>query len=86
MKLSTAFKISGLCLFALAAELVLAYVIFSNFAFTLADSGQYSVAEAYSTGPMGTMAKVFYGIFGLTVAVGIGAPLSSLFSSVFRKK
>ncbi len=54
MKLSTAFKISGFCLFALAAEAVIAYLIFSNYAFSLAETGQYSMPEAYATGPMAT--------------------------------
>ena len=85
MKLSTALKISGFCLLALAAETVMAYLIFSNYAFTLAESGQYTVAEAYSSGPMGTIAKVFYGIFGVTIAVAVGAPLLSVLSLVLRK-
>ena len=85
MKLSTALKISGLCLLALVVETIMAYLIFSNYAFTLAETGQYSVAEAYSSGPMGTIAKIFYGIFGATIAVAVGAPLLSLLSLILRK-
>ena len=85
MKLSTALKISGLCLLALVVETVMAYLIFSNYAFTLAETGQYTVAEAYSNGPLGTIAKVFYGIFGVTIAVAVGAPIISLLSMLFRK-
>ncbi len=85
MNLSTALKISGLCLLALVAETVMAYLIFSNYAFTLAETGQYTVAEVYSSGPLGTIAKVFYGIFGVTIAVAAGAPLLSVLSLVLRK-
>lgn len=86
MKLSTALKISGFCLLALAAEAVIAYLIFANYAFSLVETGQYTVREAYSTGPMATMAKVFYGIFGATIAIGIGAPILSLLSMVFQRR
>lgn len=85
MKLSTAFKISGACLFALAAEAVLAYMIFSNYAFNLAETGQYTVREAYTTGSMAMVAKVFYGIFGATVAIGVAAPLVSLLSFILKR-
>lgn len=86
MRPSTAIKISGICLLAVAAESLLAYLIFSNYAFSLADIGQYSSREAYSTGPMATVAMFFYGVFGVTVAIGVGAPLVSLLSLSFRKK
>src|SRR3990172_1366964 len=55
MTFATALKISIACLAALAAEAVLAYYLFLNFAYELADSGQYSTAEAYATGPIGTV-------------------------------
>ena len=84
MKFSTALKISGVCLLALAAEVLLSYQIYSNYAFTLAETGQYSAQEAYSTGPMATVAQVFYGIFGVTLAIGIGAPLVSLVTMVIQ--
>jgi hypothetical protein len=86
MKLSTALKISGVCLFALAAEAIIAYLIFSNYAFSLAETGSYNMPEAYTTGPMATVAKVFYGVFGLTVAVAVGAPVVSLLSKVFQQR
>ena len=85
MKFSTAFKISGFYLLALAIELVSAYFVFSHYAFSLTESGQYSAAEAYSTGPMGTLAKVFYGIFGGTVAIAILAPVLALLSLLIRR-
>jgi hypothetical protein len=85
MKLSTALKISGFCLLALAAEATMAYLIFSNYAYTLTETGQYTATEAYYSGPIGTVAKVFYGIFGVTIAVAVGAPLISLLSRLFQK-
>src|SRR3990172_12046144 len=75
MTFATALKISITCLAALTAEAVLAYYLFLNFAYELADSGQYSAAEAYATGPMGTLARIFYGVFGVTAAAGLLAPL-----------
>ena len=86
MKLSTAFKISGFCLLALAAEAIVVYLIFSNYAFSLVETGQYRLTEAYTTGPMATMAKVFYRVFGVTVAIGVGAPILSLLLMVFRRR
>lgn len=86
MKLSTALKISGFCLLALATEAVIAYLIFSNYAFSLAETGQYNMPEAYATGPMATMAKVFYGIFSATIAIGVGAPILSLLLMVFQRR
>jgi len=85
MKLSTALRISGACLFAFAAEAIIAYLIFSNYAFSLAETGSYNLPEAYTTGPMAAVAMVFYGVFGLTVAVAVGAPVISLVSKVFRQ-
>jgi len=85
MKLSTALKISGFCLLALAAEAFVAYLIFANYAFSLVETGQYRMSSAYTTGPMSTMAKVFYGIFGATLTVGLGAPILSLLSMVFQR-
>lgn len=86
MKLSTALKISGFCLLALAAETVVAYLIFSNYAFSLVETGQYRMSAAYATGPMATMAKMFYGIFGATIAIGIGAPILSLLLMAFQRR
>ena len=75
MTFATALKISIACLAALAAEAVLAYYLFLNFAYELADSRQYSAPEAYATGPMGTLGTMFYAVFGVTAAVGLLAPL-----------
>jgi hypothetical protein len=86
MKFSTALKISGFCLFALAAEAVTAYLMFSNYAFSLAETGQYNMPEAYTTGPMSTVAKLFYWVFGVTVAVSVGAPVASLLSMIFQRR
>jgi hypothetical protein len=66
-------------------ELIAAYFIFSNYAFSLTETGQYSVREAYTTGPMGTLAKIFYGVFAITIAIGVGAPLVSLLSIIFPR-
>lgn len=85
VKLSTAFKISGVCLFALAAEAILSYLIFSNYAYQLAETGEYNFAEAYSSGSMGAMAKGFYAVFGITAAIGIAAPIISIITIVYKK-
>jgi hypothetical protein len=84
MTFATALKISVTCLVALAAEAVLAYYLFSNFAYELADSGQYSAAESYAAGPMGTLARIFYGVFGVTAAAGLLAPLVAAVSWIAR--
>jgi hypothetical protein len=85
MTFATALKISITCLAALAAEAVLAYYLFLNFAYELADSGQYSsTAEAYAAGPMGTLATMFYGVFAATAAAGLLAPLVAAVSWIAR--
>ena len=86
MKLSTAWKISGMCLFALAAEAILSYFLFSSYAFSLAETGQYTMAEAYSSGPMGNLANLFYIMFGMTVFIGVATPLFALLSLLVRKQ
>ena len=85
MKLSTAFKISGICLFALGAEAILSYLVFSNHAYRLAETGEYSIAEAYASGPMGKMAKGFYAVFGLTIFIGLAAPIVSLLTMAYKR-
>jgi hypothetical protein len=85
MTLLTAFKISGVCLGALAAEAVLAYYLFSNYAYELAEQGQYGVREAYVGGPMGTMATVFYVVFVVTIGIGLGVPLVVGLVAAFRR-
>jgi len=84
MRFFTAIKISGLCLLALGVELIMAYFIFSNYAFSLAETGQYTIQEAYTKGPMGVMAKAFYGAFAITIAICVGAPLIAFLSMIFR--
>ncbi len=75
MKISTALSISGVCALALVAEGLLAYLVFSNYAYSLAETGQYAMGEAYSSGPMARVARFFYVLFGITAAVGIGMPI-----------
>lgn len=84
MKLSTALTITGFCLVALVAEALLAYMVYSNYAFSLAGEGLYNTPEAYSTGPMALSMKIFYFIFGLTAAIGVAAPVFWAFSLMFR--
>lgn len=86
MKLSTGFKILGVSLVALAAEALLAYMVYSNYAFSLAETGRYAVREAYTTGPMASVAKIFYGVFGVTIAIGLGAPVVALISRIVRDR
>ena len=86
MKLSTAFKITGLCFAALIVEAMLSYLIYSNYAFTLAETGDYNAAEAYSSGPMARVNRTFYALFGVTIAVGVAAPVFSLISMIFRRR
>jgi hypothetical protein len=85
MTMTTALKISGLCLLALGAEVILAYFLFSSYAFSLVKSGRYAMPEAYSSGPMGSLATLFYMLFGVTATAGIAAPLISLLSTVVRR-
>ena len=85
MQLSTAFKISGICLAALLGELILTYFIFTNYALMLAETGQYgNIRGAYTTGPLAGVAKVFYGIFLVTAAIAIAAPVLALVSMLIR--
>lgn len=77
--------ISGTCLAALAAEAILSYLVFSNVAYEMAESGQYNMREAYSSGPIGLTAKMFYAIFGLTAAIGVGAPVIALVSLILSQ-
>jgi hypothetical protein len=86
MTFSTASKISGVCLLALAAELLAAYFLFSNFAYDLAHTGEYTVEEAYTKGPMGPVANVFYVLFGVTAAGALVAPLIAAVSFPFTRR
>jgi len=81
----TAFKISGLCLGAFAAEAVLAYYLFANFAYELADQGQYGVREAFTEGPAGAMAKIFYVVFGVTLLAAVATPLIAVLIAGVRR-
>ncbi len=85
MKFSTALTISGFCLAALVAEALLAYLVYSNHAYTMAESGQYTNREAYTSGPMGLAGRIFYGSFAITAVIGIGAPLISLVSIILNR-
>ncbi|MBI5197875.1 MAG: hypothetical protein HZA19_04625 [Nitrospirae bacterium] len=85
MKFSTAFTISGICLAALLGELILTYFIFTNYALTLAETGQYgNIRGAYKTGPLAGVAKIFYGIFLVTAAIAIVAPVMALVTMLIR--
>lgn len=70
---------------ALAAEAILAYLMYSNYAIHMAELGRYNVREAYTTGPMATTAKIFYAVFSATVAIGLGAPLLAILTRLFAK-
>ena len=74
MTFAAAAKISGVCLLALAAEVLAAYFLFSNFAYDLARTGEYTIEEAYMQGPVGPVARVFYVLFVVT-ATGALVPL-----------
>lgn len=71
MTFATASKISGVCLLALAAEILAAYFLFSNYVYDLAQTGGYTVQEAYATGPIAPAADVFYLLFGVTSAAAL---------------
>ena len=78
MSFSTAYKISLICLLALAMEAILSYFIFSSFAFYMAGEGSnYASPRAYS-GPAGTTARFFYLVMGATVGGAVLAPLIAL--------
>lgn len=88
MTFATAFKISGVCLLALAAEVLAAYFLFSNYAYDLAQTGTYTIREAYSeglTGPIASAAKVFYVLVGVTAAAALLAPLIAAASLPFAR-
>ncbi|MEO6666208.1 MAG: hypothetical protein ABIO65_05465, partial [Nitrospiria bacterium] len=40
--------------------------------------------DAYTTGPMGALAAIFYAVFGVTAAVGLLAPLIATVSWIAR--
>jgi len=86
MTFSTASKISGVCLLALAAEVLAAYFLFSNFAYDLARTGEYTIEEAYVQGPLGPVVEVFYVLFGVTAAGALGAPLIAALTFPFRRR
>lgn len=71
MTFATASKITGVCLLALAAEIVAAYFLFSNYVYDLAQTGGYTVQDAYATGPIAPAANVFYLLFGVTLAAAV---------------
>lgn len=85
MTFSTALKVSGVFLLALAVEALAAYFLFSNYAYDLANTGEYTVEEAYTTGPIGPAAKVFYVLFAATAAAGLVPLLIAAVSFAFRR-
>lgn len=86
MTFATAAKISGVCLLALAAEVLAAYFLFSNFAYDLARTGEYTLEEAYTKGPVGPAAKVFYVLFAVTAAGALLAPLIAAVTFPFTRR
>jgi hypothetical protein len=85
MTFSTALKVSGVFLLALAAEALAAYFLFSNYAYDLANTGEYTVEEAYTTGPIGPAATIFAALFGFTAAAALVPPLIAVVSFPFRR-
>jgi hypothetical protein len=85
MTFSTALKVSGVFLLALAAEALAAYFLFSNYAYDLADTGEYTVEEAYTTGPIGPAARVFYVLFAVTAGAVLVPLLIAVVSFAFRR-
>jgi hypothetical protein len=83
MTFSTASKISGVCLLALAAEVLAAYFLFSNYVYDVAQTGAYTVRELYMNGPIAPAVDVFYVLFAVTGAAALVAPLIAAVSSAF---
>jgi hypothetical protein len=86
MTFSTASKISGVCLLALAAEVLAAYFLFSNYVYDVAQTGAYTVQELYMNGPIAPAVRVFYVLFAVTGAAALVAPLIAAASSAFRPR
>jgi hypothetical protein len=86
MRFSTAFRVSGVFVLALAAEVLAAYFLYSNYAYDLANSGEYTVQEAYASGPIGPVVKAFYGLFAVTAAAALVPPLIAAVSFAFRRR
>lgn len=83
MTYSTASKISGVCLLALAAEVLAAYFLFSNYVYDVAQTGTYTVQELYMNAPIAPAVDVFYVLFAVTGAAALVAPLIAAVSFVF---
>ncbi len=86
MTFSTAFKVSGVFLLALGAELLAAYFLFSNYAYDLANTGEYTVEEAYTTGPIGSAATIFYILLGVTAFAACVPPLIAAVSFALGRR
>jgi hypothetical protein len=85
MTFSTALKVSGVFLLALAAEALAAYFLFSNYAYDLANTGEYTIEEAYTTGPIGPTAKIFSVLFAATAGAAVVPLLIAVASVPFRR-
>lgn len=85
MRFSTAFRVSGVFVLALAAEVLAAYFLYSNYAYDLANSGDYTVQEAYASGPIGPVVKAFYVLFAVTAAAALIPPVIAAVSFAFRR-
>jgi hypothetical protein len=86
MTFATALRVSGVFALALAAELLAAYFLFSNYAYDLANTGEYTVEEAYTSGPIGPAAAMFYGLFGVTAAAALVPWLLAAVSFAFGRR
>lgn len=85
MTFATAWKIAGACLIAFLAEIVLAYYLFANFAYELSPLGAArSTGAAPLETPLTVLARVFYLVGGLTIGVGLLAPLAATVSWIIR--
>jgi hypothetical protein len=86
MTFSTAFKVSGVFLLALGAELLAAYFLFSNYAYDLAKTGEYTVEEAYTAGPIGSTATMFYVLLGVTLFAACVPPVIAAVSFALGRR
>ncbi len=86
MTFSTASKISGVCLLALAAEVLAAYFLFSNYVYDAAQTGTATIQELYLNGPVPPAVSVFYVLFAVTAAAALVAPLIAAVSYAFGRR
>lgn len=83
MTFSSAAKISGVCLLALAAEVLAAYFLFSNYVYDAARTGTDTIQDLYIHGPIAPAVRVFYVLFAVTGAAALVAPVLAAVSFAF---